>query len=1525
MRLTGILVLLLALAAGAAQARPDSLYDMGPVGYFTPEAGDKADLISFSNGYTIDTRIGEPQLPAELRLADPGSAPCYCLVQFTGPIREDWLRRFHSLGVKPVGYLPSYTVLAKLDRSTRAAVSGLGMVRWVGLFQPAYKVETGLLDTAGPLKIVCLLMPGEEPGPVTALVGEHGGKVDAVRTSSFGTTVAMTLDAADIPAMARLQEVFWIQLRREVTTCNVDAQWVSQTGWRASAPAPDDTVSRHVWKRGVRGQRVIMSITDTGINLGHDMFRDPSMSVTPPGIWPNHRKVVAFKLCQGSGGTSDPGESPFHGSHVNGTVAGDDSVTGGSSTYDGMSIKGRLYFVDLTDANGNFVIDDDLTPLWDTVYQGRGLPDSLKPRQHSGSWRAANYVGDYTIMEASTDAYCWAHKDFLDIMAAGNEGSGAHTIGNPSLAKDIITVGATGNGTTSNTIAGFSSRGPSQDNRIKPTICAPGVNLWSSYYTGTNTYVQASGTSMATPTVNGATGLIRCYLQDGYYPTGTPQAGDRMSYISSALMRSLVIASADPNVGSYVVPSFDIGWGRIDIDSVLYFAGDSRRLVIRDDTAGVATGEYKRFQFTVSSAMPLRVALAWTDTAAAPAANPTLVNDLNLELTAPSGTFYRGNQYSGGVSQANPGSWDNLNPEECARINAPETGVWTLRVLGNQVRTAARQPFAVTITGDVNPHNPDVGVTAITVPTGTIDSNQSVTPACSVYNRGNTTASYTVRMRIGAGYNNTASVSGHAPNTGLLVTFPAASVWPRGNLAVACSTELANDTAPGNDKATGTVTVRVHDVGATRITAPGDTIDSTQNVTPACSVYNYGTVAENYTVRLRIGAAYNNTASVSSQTPGTGRYVTFPAAAGWPRGSQAVTCSTELATDIAPANNRRTGTTFVRVRDAEASAILAPVGADSGATVAPQARVTNKGTESATFDVTFGIGAYNNTQTVTGLAPGANTLVNFLPWTASQRGSFATACTTRLAGDMVPTNNFAGGTVNVAVHDIAALNVVAPAGTVLPGAPVTPQATCRSYGTQREVCRVFFHINCTPPYAESLVLASGLPAADTTLSFAGWTALVGGYTARCSTSMTTDQIAANNVTSSTFLVGTPGWTEKRSLPAGAKAIKDGGWLAYDAGTARIYATRGQKQPDFFAYSPAGDSWKALAPWLPGTEAKLPQKGSAGCADGSGSVFATKGNSTSGFYKYNAGANAWSQKKDVPLGASNKKVKGGTDIAWAYRGAVGSPYLLKGYKNEFYKYNVAGDSWTTLPPAPVGASQKWDKGSWLAYDDVNKKIYAFKAKYMEFYRYSPDGDSWSGTLAPMPTNGSAGSKKAKEGSAGTFINGNIYAFKGGNTREFWKYTIATNSWTEKETIPTGAFKKKVKAGADIVAAGQVLYATKGNKSDEFWTYLPSAYLLEPPGRDGVLASSFVVHRSSFTVSPNPLAGGFAVLRYSLPQAGTARLNVYDVTGQAVLSRVLSEDGGASSVILDLRHLSAGLYLVRLTSDDFSATQKLVVPR
>jgi hypothetical protein len=374
-------------------------------------------------------------------------------------------------------------------------------------------------------------------------------------------------------------------------------------------------------------------------------------------------------------------------------------------------------------------------------------------------------------------------------------------------------------------------------------------------------------------------------------------------------------------------------------------------------------------------------------------------------------------------------------------------------------------------------------------------------------------------------------------------------------------------------------------------------------------------------------------------------------------------------------------------------------------------------------------------------------------------------------------------------------------------------------------------------------------------------------------------------------------------------------MAHDAGssdgTGLIYASRGNKQSDFFSYDPAGNVWTLKAPWQLGTEGKLPSKGSAGCADGNGVIYATKGNNKQGFWKYTAATNAWAQLADVPLGASNKKVKGGTALVWAYKGGTGSPYLLKGYKNEFYRYDVATNVWQTLTSAPIGGNQKWDKGSWLVSDGAHT-LYAHKAKYDEFYSYNTETDAWSGPLTGMPIPGSTGSKKAKDGSAAAYTpTGSVFTLKGGNTQEFWKCTFMTdgNSWAEKETIPRGMLRKKVKAGAGMVAVGGSVFATKGNKCNELWMYVPSSFASEPPApqHDGVLAGKTVIAQG-MSISPNPLAGGFAVLRYGLPRAGAARLSVYNMAGQTVMARTLVA-GCSGNVNLDLRHLSNGVYLVK----------------
>jgi hypothetical protein len=75
--------------------------------------------------------------------------------------------------------------------------------------------------------------------------------------------------------------------------------------------------------------------------------------------------------------------------------------------------------------------------------------------------------------------------------------------------------------------------------------------------------------------------------------------------------------------------------------------------------------------------------------------------------------------------------------------------------------------------------------------------------------------------------------------------------------------------------------------------------------------------------------------------------------------------------------------------------------------------------------------------------------------------------------------------------------------------------------------------------------------------------------------------------------------------------------------------------------------------------------------------------------------------------------------------------------------------------------------------------------------------------------------------------------------------------------------------------------------------------------------------------NPVRG-IASIRWSLAVAGPARVTVFDVAGRAVAGRNLVL-GRAGTLDLDLRHLAGGVYLVKLSCGDVTASQKLVIER
>jgi hypothetical protein len=116
----------------------------------------------------------------------------------------------------------------------------------------------------------------------------------------------------------------------------------------------------------------------------------------------------------------------------------------------------------------------------------------------------ADMNGDSAIATRAADIA--ASKGILVVNSAGNSGSSPwHFIGAAADGDSVLAVGAVD---SMGVIAGFSSRGPSSDGRIKPNVCSQGVDAFVSIPDGS--YVHGSGTSFASPIMAGA---AACFWQ----------------------------------------------------------------------------------------------------------------------------------------------------------------------------------------------------------------------------------------------------------------------------------------------------------------------------------------------------------------------------------------------------------------------------------------------------------------------------------------------------------------------------------------------------------------------------------------------------------------------------------------------------------------------------------------------------------------------------------------------------------------------------------------------------------------------------------------------------------------------------------------------------------------------------------------------------------------------------------------------------------------------------------------------------
>jgi hypothetical protein len=465
-----------------------------------------------------------------------------------------------------------------------------------------------------------------------------------------------------------------------------------------------------------------------------------------------HRKMVAY-FDLGQAGPNMYDESS-HGTHVAGSVTGDKAPFGSWQGADGIAPAAGLVHQNTADTGGGLAgIPADEYDMLRQAYRPRNPGSVLESspatgsadygqyiatedaRTHNNSWGAIfNVVDDGTAHRY--DRFVWDHEDMAIVASAGNDGPGTHTISVPALAKNDFTSGASANGrqpmVSIDSMAIFSSHGPTGDGRYGVDFATPGQIVVSAKGGTVDDEHTAQGTSMSGPILTGLATLVRQYFWDGYGPAngkgfagGAPVPGRRHNP-SAALVKAAFANGAVRMRGWYTGddgqarpldgqwPSMGQGFGLINLDNSLYFSNDPTNNWYHDVWRGDAesfaagTGATRTYTVNVQAGAPLDVTLAWTDAPTLiPAGTPALMNDLNLTVTGPGGTFVGNNMNTRAVPSAAvaetlaaPGPADASNTIERVRVNAPITGTYTITVTGANV-LQGRQGYALAASGRI--------------------------------------------------------------------------------------------------------------------------------------------------------------------------------------------------------------------------------------------------------------------------------------------------------------------------------------------------------------------------------------------------------------------------------------------------------------------------------------------------------------------------------------------------------------------------------------------------------------------------------------------------------------------------------------------------------------------------------------------------------------------------------------------------------------------------------------------------------
>ncbi len=614
----------------------------------------------------------------------------------------------------------------------------------------------------------------------------------------------------------------------------------------------------------------------------------------------------------------------------------------------------------------------------------------------------------------------------------------------------------------------------------------------------------------------------------------------------------------------------------------------------------------------------------------------------------------------------------------------------------------------------------DVGVVSIGWPTGVLDSGSVGLPCAMAVNLGSGPETFRVRFRVGTFYDDTVEVPMLASGESVAVVFACCTLLVRGVQSVSCSTLVEGDRNPGNDCQRESVFVSVCDGAVTRILAPLEVIGRGR-IEPLAEVANPGNVKDSAWVWFEVSMSgcdarvYVDSEEVELE-PGQTRSVTFRV---WEAvgGRYDEQCWVVLAGDMRHENDTARASFVVSRTDAAVRAIVSPRSVIQAGWVSPQVRVANLGEEAAQIPVRVVVRrsdstvVYADSVLAPALEPMCSTVVTLRQWNAAA-GMFLLGARAFLVDDENPTNDTLS--LVVTVESLASRRWIELAPVPAGEQGRKPRAGARLVSVADRVM-----------------------------------ALKGGGSAEWFSYGPADS----------------SWHRCADMPRGPsrRRVWGGSALCWD-GVNRVYALKGSKTREFYCYDIAGDSWQEMVSLPEHTPKPRHGTGLVFWPDRKGDrVYMVKASGTLDFLVYEIVTKQWHARRFLPPGPWDRKARHGTGLA-----ASGSRmFCIKGGTDEFYEYVAGGDSWLARHPLLLSGSggrlTRCRKGAALA-ADATGGIYAFKGgRTSEFWRYEVARDTWI-QLEDIPASNSR--KRVHDGGSLACLGNRVYALKGGGSSEFW---------------------------------------------------------------------------------------------------------------------------------------------------------------